>query len=110
MAKQSMSVYGETIRTVTEVKTLGAHLTSLGKIMASSEDAQLAQLIANVVFSLQFQFQHSTAKSTPTSLMFHPVPATVELVNFCKYQNRLKKPEWQILAESHGWTPPRSAI
>lgn len=101
-----MSSYDKTIRTVTEVKTLASHMASLGKIMATSEDAQLSSLIANVVFVLQYQFQHSTAKSTPTSLMFHPVPQTIQLVDYCKYQNRLKKPEWQLLAERNGWTPP----
>ncbi|RZI86016.1 MAG: hypothetical protein EOP38_02885 [Rubrivivax sp.] len=105
-----MSVYKQTITTITEVKTLASHMASLGKIMATSEDGQLYNFIANVVFALQFQFQNSIAKSTPTSLMFHPVPATVQLFEYCKYQNRLKKPEWQILAERHDWTPPPSKI
>jgi hypothetical protein len=105
-----MSNYDKTIRSVTEVKVLTSHMTSLGKIMAASEDMQLCNFISSVVYALQYQFQHSTSKSTPTSLMFHPVPATVQLVDYCKYQNRLKKPEWQVIAESKGWIPPHRGI
>ena len=102
-----MSNYERTVRTVTEVKTLTAHMASLGKIMATSEDGHLCGLIRNVVMSLQYQYQHGTGKSTPTSLMFHPIPSTVQLGEYCRSQTRLKKPEWQIMAERNGWTPPR---
>ena len=102
-----MSSYDKAIKTVTEVKNLASHMTSLGKIMALSEDPNLYMLITNVVLALQYQYQHSTARSTPTSLMFHPIPQTVQLVEYCRQQNRLKKPEWQVLAEQNGWTPPQ---
>ena len=74
--------------------------------MEQSEDMHLSNLIALVVKILQYQYENSTAKSTPTSLMFHPVPPTIQLVEYCRYQTRLKKPEWQVLAEQNGWTPP----
>lgn len=104
--QRDMSYYDKTLRTVTEVKTMNSHMTSLGKLMALSKDGQLCSLIANVVKALQYQYENSTAKSTPTSLMFFPIPQTVQLVEYCNFQNRMKKPEWQVLAEQNGWTPP----
>ena len=101
-----MSNYDKTIRTVTEVKTMTSHMTSLGKLMALSEDAHLCNLIAQVVKVLQYQYENSTAKSTPTSLMFFPTQQTVQLVDYCRHQNRMKRPEWLVLAEQNGWTPP----
>lgn len=103
-----MNSYDKTIKSVTEVKTLVAHMTSLGQIMATSEDTSLFDLITEVVMALQYQHQHSMAKSTPTSLLFHPIPPTVRLVDYCRRKIMLKKPEWQVLAERNGWTPPRA--
>jgi hypothetical protein len=102
-----MSIYSQTIKTVAEVKTMTSHMTSLGKFMAVTEDSRLRDYIAHVVQALQYQYQNSTAKSTPTSLMFFPIPQTMQLIDYCKHQERLKKPEWQVVAEEHGWTPPQ---
>lgn len=101
-----MTNYEKAIRTVTEVKTLKSHMESLGKVMALSEDGQLTQLISQVIWGLQYQFQNSTSKSMPTSLLFHPIPPTIQMVEYCKQQMRFKKPEWQVLAERNGWLPP----
>lgn len=102
-----MSNYEKTIRSITEVKILTSHMTSLGKLMAITEDNHLRNLIAHVVQALQYQYENSTSKKTPTSLMFFPIPQTMQLHDYCRQQNRLKKPEWQVVAETEGWTPPR---
>lgn len=102
-----MSNYEKTIRSITEVKTMTSHMTALGKLMAITEDFHLRNLIANLVQALQYQYENSTAKSTPTSLMFFPIPQTMQLLEYCRHQNRLKKAEWQVIAESEGWTPPQ---
>lgn len=102
-----MNSYERTVRTINEVKTLKSHMESLGKILATSEDDHLRALIAQVVFALQHQLQHSTSKSIPTSLMFYPVPQTIQLFDYCKFHNHHKKPEWQVLAERNGWAPKK---
>lgn len=101
-----MSNYEKTIRSITEVKTMTSHMTALGKLMAITEDFHLRNLIAKLVQALQYQHENSTSKSTPTSLMFFPIPQTMHLHDYCRHQNRLKKAEWQVIAESEGWTPP----
>ena len=105
-----MSNYNKAIRTATEVKTISSHMVSLGKIRAASEDEQLNYFIARLIFALQYQHEQSKAKSTPTSLTFNQLEETFRLIEYCNYQNRLKKPEWQIVAERNGWSPPRSSL
>ena len=102
----TMSNYEKTIRSITEVKTMTSHMTGLGKLMAITEDFHLRNLIASVVQALQYQYEHSTSRTTPTSLMFFPIPQTMELHDYCRHQIRLKKPEWQVVAEREGWMPP----
>lgn len=101
-----MSIYNNTIKSVTEIRTLSAHLGALGKIMALTEDRQLYDLIHYVVFNLQFQMQHSLGRQIPISLMSFPSQQVVQLVEYCKFQKQSKKEEWQVLAELHGWSPP----
>ena len=101
-----MSIYAKTIKSVTEVRTVNAHLAALGKLMATTEDWQLSHLIKTAALSLQFQIAHSIGKPMPTSLMFFPTPAMVDLVQYCRYQTQSKKEEWQVLAERNGWEPP----
>ena len=67
-----MSIYANTIKSVTEIRTLSAHLGALGKIMALTEDRQLYELIQYVVFALQYQMQHSMGRPIPISLRVLP--------------------------------------
>lgn len=101
-----MSIYNNTIKSVTEIRTLSAHLGALGKIMALTEDRQLYDLTHFVVFNLQYQMQHSVGRQIPISLMSFPSQQVVQLVDYCKHQKQSKKEEWQVLAERHGWSPP----
>ena len=102
----SISIYAQTIKSVTEIRTLSAHLVALGKIMATTEDRQLYDLIQCAVFNLQYQMQHSIGRPIPISLMSFPAQQTVQLVKYCNHQKQSKKAEWQVLAERHGWSPP----
>ena len=101
-----MSIYSNTIKSIIEYRTLGGHLSALGKIMASTEDGHLYGLIQNAASSLQYQMQHSIGRQIPISLMSFPGPPVVQLVEYCKHQKQAKKEEWQVLAERHGWSPP----
>ena len=101
-----MNVYGKIIKSVTEVRTVSLHMSALGKFMADTEDHQLYNSIQNAIFDLQFQMRNCIGRPIPTSLMFAPTPALVQLVNYCAFHKQAKKPEWQVLAERHGWSPP----
>jgi len=101
-----MNSYEETIKSLTEVKTIASHLTAFGKIRAKSEDEFLIQLIENLIRELQSVHVNNKKKSTPISLDKSSALEVVNLIKYCKKAIGSKKHEWQILAERNGWTPP----
>ena len=101
-----MNSYEKAVKTVAEVKTIPSHMAALGKIRAASEDPQFMYLIQSLVVALQYPHLHGTDKGVPTSLTFWPLPETQRLLEYCNYQNRMKKAEWQVIAEREGWIPP----
>jgi hypothetical protein len=93
---------------MTEVKTLSSHMTALGKIRADSEDDALNGVIDNLIRELQYAHANSKNKSTPTSLAAGTSSEVQAIIGYCKKAIGTKKPEWQILAERHGWNPPNA--
>ena len=103
-----MSTYEKTIKSMSEVKTMSSHLTSLGKIKIASEDGRLNSAIENLIRELQYAHANSKHKSTPISLASGSSQEIQAIINYCKSAIGTKKPEWQILAERNGWTPPKA--
>lgn len=103
-----MSSYEKTLSSLKEIKTAASHLTALGKIRATSEDTNLVRAIDALVRELQSSHARSTSKSTPFSLEAATAPEAINLIKYCKQAIGNKKPEWQILAERNGWTPPKA--
>jgi hypothetical protein len=82
-------------------------MTALGKILNSSEDTSLNKLIEIIIKELQLSHLKSKNKSTPLSLEKSTATEVTQLIEYCNLAVGCKKPEWQILAERHGWTPPK---
>ncbi|AUT76104.1 hypothetical protein C2L64_44570 [Paraburkholderia hospita] len=92
-----------------------AHITNLGKIQAKTEDGQLAALLGKVVTGLQHTHRNAVASklkvkglTTPGNLYDLADPEIKQLIHYCNTLIPAKKPEWQVIAERHGWTPPQS--
>ncbi|MUK39739.1 hypothetical protein GNP82_19590 [Aliivibrio fischeri] len=100
-----MSNYEKFLKSVSEVKTLSAHLTSLGKIKVASEDEKFKAAIDSIIPHLQRAHATSKAKSTPVSLDKTDIREINALISACQKVVGTKKPEWQILAERNGWGP-----
>lgn len=103
-----MSSYEKTLASLNEIKTINSHLAGLGKIKAKSEDASLNSLLDAVVLELQRLYVSSKHKSLRFSIEPAGKREVERLVKYCRTAIGTKKPEWQILAERHGWTPPKS--
>ncbi|MBU2852397.1 hypothetical protein [Acidithiobacillus ferrivorans] len=103
-----MSSYEKTLKSLKEIKSISSHLTALGKVKVASEDTSLNQAIDSLVRELQHAHANSKHKSTPTSLENATAPEAKALLQYCIRAIGSKKPEWQILAERHGWTPPKA--
>lgn len=104
------SYYDKTIRTINEVKSLSSHMVSLGKIRIESEDQQLTYFIDHLLGALQYHHQQSGSKTTPISLALVPIHQAQDLLSYCMMYKMQKKPEWQVLAERHGWTSPGGSL
>ncbi|MGP9798998.1 hypothetical protein ACT3UJ_16765 [Halomonas sp. 86] len=102
-----MNYYEKTLVSLKEVKSASAHMTALGKIRAATEDSTLIQAIDTLVRELQNGHARSKSKGTPFSIENAQAPEAKALINYCQKAVGSKKPEWQILAERNGWTPPK---
>lgn len=103
-------MYQKTIDSLKKTQTAAKHITELGKISAATEDPQLKRLVDALLDRLQNA--HATAKkgnSTPKALYPLPDNAIRGLIGYCESYIQAGKPEWQVMAERHGWTPPASA-
>lgn len=100
-----MTIYEETINALKEMKTISSHITSLGKIMNKTEDAQLEGLLVDAINVLRAYHANPKVKgkSTPCNLYNGPNPKLANLIKYCESIIPTKRPEWQVLAERNGW-------
>ena len=102
-----MTTYEETIAALKDIRTVSSHITNLGKVMNKTEDQQLKTLLGNVVSSLQRAHANPKVKgkSTPGNLYNATDIGIKQVIQYCESLIGAKKPEWQMLAERHGWGP-----
>ena len=72
-----------------------------------SDDEIVTTMIRYVAYDLQKRYENPYArKAGPISLERWNNQIVQNLIQYCNYMIGEKKPEWQILAERHGWMPP----
>ena len=100
-----MTIYEETIAALKDLRTAASHITGLGKVMNKAEDQKLKTLLLNVITSLQASHASPNVrgKSTPGNLYNAKIAVIKNLIEYCESVIVSKKPEWQVLAERHGW-------
>jgi hypothetical protein len=104
-------MYEQTMTALREIRTFAAHATNLGKIAARTEDERLRELLGGLVSALRAASvvsKRKNVRSTAGNLVDASalLPPVAPLTMYCQSVIETKKPEWQILAERHGWTPP----
>jgi hypothetical protein len=101
-----MKNYEDVLKTMKECKTITAHITSLGKIRAKTEDTNLLKRLDEAIGSLQGALAHNQkGKSIPRSLDRATDQALKNLIAYCEAATVSKKPEWQVIAKKNGWAP-----
>lgn len=104
---KNLSVYERTIVSLSEYRTISSHITALGKIKITSEDHVITTMIRYIAYDLQERHRNKySSNSTPVSLERWNNQIVQNLIQYCNFMIGTKKPEWQILAEKNGWTPP----
>lgn len=102
-----MEVYEKVVQAIKETNTLSWHIKNLGKLKLKTEDDILISQIEKAIKGLQFLYSHCEHKSEPGSIDKLKRPEIKDLFDYCNNKIGFKKPEWQILAERHGWLPPK---
>ncbi|MFL9625306.1 hypothetical protein [Aeromonas jandaei] len=100
-----MSAHEDVVKIAAEFKTPPSLITALGKVRTKTEESNLISLIDTLVFELQQAHSRSRGKSTPVSMEKFTLKEAINLLAYCKQVIGTKKPEWQIIAERHGWAP-----
>ena len=104
-------MYEQTMMALRQIRTFASHATNLRKIAARTEDERLRELLGTLISALRAASEFSKRKnvrSTPGNLVDATalLPPVAPLTMYCQSVIGTKKPEWQVLAERHGWTPP----
>lgn len=103
-------MYQETINSLKETRTFSKHITELGKILMTTEDPQLRQLVDAAYGSMQRTHANAKGgKSTPGHLYKSQDIFIRRLIAYCESHIQTGKPEWQVMAEINGWTPPATS-
>jgi len=107
--------YEDAIAALKTARTLTAHITGLAKLQTKVEDDRLSSLLSTVILDLRTAHANAAAsktkvrgKTTPGNLYSATNPSIVDLIKYCEALIGTKKPEWQVMAERHGWTPPNT--
>nr|WP_086941006.1 hypothetical protein [Thaumasiovibrio occultus] len=102
-------MYDETIAALKEMNTIANHITSLGRVMNITNDKDLHARLDKVIKLLQRMHVNPRFKyrSTPVNLIGSQNPTVKDLSKYCIERASAKKPEWQVVAERHGWGPAK---
>lgn len=103
------SEYLQVIEACTSISSLTQYQNKLNKILFATEDPLLNKLLAPVVGNLNDAFKKVTSSavaSKKTQLNVNVEPYK-PLLYYCARCMKAK-PQWQIIAEQHGWGPKKA--
>jgi len=94
--------YVETVEALTTLATMTSIRNKLNKVRARTEDQRLATLLDTAIRLLD-----TSSLRVPYTLKLTR-PQYGDLHAYCKTVIESVKPQWQILAERHGWIPEKN--
>ena len=101
-----MNIYKQTIESMSSFMTISQHIKKLSDIKLDTEDANFKTGLNNLIVDLQYLHRRMKNKGTPVAISQTPSRHYEVLHKYCIKQLKSEKPEWQIIAERKGWTPP----
>lgn len=104
-----MTVYKRCLLELSKQSSFKSIHNNLMKLYYETEDYTLKDYIRRYAEGLAEAEKYRISKliSHCSSVLHQIEPIKVSLINYCSDMESLRKPEWQILAERYGWTPPR---
>jgi hypothetical protein len=103
-------VYKQVIETCTSITTTSNFINKLNKVHVATEDQQLKNYLAQVLWHLSDSYRYLTpAEATRPRLLGTYSEPFRSLLHYCNQCAANAKPQWQIVAEQHGWQPSKAA-
>lgn len=97
-------IYKLTIEALMTRGTLAAFSNRLTKIWVAAEDPVLKKSLGFILREIDKSIKAVRGKAG--QIIPAEDPDCMKIVDYCQKVISSKKPEWQIVAEQHGWTPP----
>lgn len=103
-----MTMYKKTLLELSKKVPITTQHNNLMKIYYSTEDDILKEYIHNFCKGLAVADRYAKSKlpMKAQDAISDNIPNKITLANYCEQMVSTEKPEWQVLAERHGWTPP----
>lgn len=103
-----MNIYTDILIQLNKDVSLSAKYNALMKLYYKTEDCVLKNYIRQYADVLQEAEVYRKRKlpSHTHQVLLEGNRFKVELESYCTEIKMSKKPEWQVLAERYGWTPP----
>lgn len=98
--------YEAVLGVLVEHGTLSSFINKLNKVSIATEDDELRKAITPVVWNLEKSLQSFPNNKKSAKLTLTPssdLPPFKTLARYCLECIQSKKPQWQIIAERHGW-------
>ncbi len=96
--------YQAVLNALLDHSTLAALINKLNKVWVATEDSSLKKALGSVIGPLKLASLNQTKKSQVLSLNIKD-PSYQPLFEYCQQCLASIKPQWQIIAEQHGWGP-----
>ncbi len=96
--------YQSVLNALLDHSTLTALINKLNKVYVSTEDSVLKKALGGIISTLKQAFLGQPKKAQIAALNLND-PRYQPLVEYCEKCLKSIKPQWQIIAEQHGWGP-----
>ena len=99
--------YQQVIEACRALATVDAIQRKLTKVHSSTDDPKLRALLAPAIQNLETTYRAAVSRKIASQKVTVnlSVPPFKALADYCASCIASIKPQWQILAEQHGWAP-----
>ena len=84
--------------------TVASTINKITKIWAATEDAKLKAALGELIVHLKAVARDQSKPNAVGSFQLNATPYK-EIARYCQKCVQSLKPQWQIIAEQHGWAP-----
>ena len=104
-----MTVYQKVLYELDKSQSITQKHNNLTKIIYSTEDNILISLLLNYceLLGRLEKFKKVNMHSKAQDIIAKGIPVKENIIAYCTDAISKGKPEWQIMAERNGWTPPK---